>query len=79
MVNRLRRSVSPTLEMSTPSIRIRPEVGSTILKNDSPSVLFPDPVLPRMPTLRLQISLLVLIIYCINSTFSPALISKLRL
>ena len=56
MVKRLRRSVNPIFEVSTPSTRIRPSVASTNLKNDSANVLFPDPVLPRIPTLRLQIS-----------------------
>ena len=54
MVKRLRkkkkrRSVNPIVEMSTPSTRIRPSVDSTNLKNDSANVLFPDPVLPRIP------------------------------
>ena len=34
---------------SLPSIRMRPEVGSTILNNASASVLLPHPVLPAMP------------------------------
>jgi hypothetical protein len=50
IVNRLRKSVSPMLDISTPSTRIRPLVGSTKRNNDSASVLFPEPVLPRMPT-----------------------------
>lgn len=49
MVRRLLRSVSPIFEMSTPSIKILPAVGSTNLKNDNASVLLPDPVLPRIP------------------------------
>ena len=50
MVSLLRRSVKPILEMSNPSMRIRPSVGSTKRKNESAKVLFPDPVRPRTPT-----------------------------
>lgn len=41
--------------MSIPSITIRPLVGSTNLKNDKASVLFPDPVRPRMPIYHLSV------------------------
>lgn len=50
IVNRLLRSVNPILDMSTPSTRILPSVASTNLKNESARVLFPEPVLPRIPT-----------------------------
>lgn len=48
-LNRLRRSVKPTLDRSTPSIKIFPSVASTNLKKDRARVLFPEPVLPRIP------------------------------
>ncbi len=50
MVNRLLRSVNPILEVSIPSTRMRPCVASTKRKKDKASVLFPDPVLPKIPT-----------------------------
>ena len=48
-LNRLRRSVRPTLDRSTPSIKIFPSVASTNRKKDKARVLFPEPVLPRIP------------------------------
>lgn len=50
MVSLLRRSVSPMLAMSRPSMRMRPSTGSTNRKNESARVLLPDPVRPRTPT-----------------------------
>src|SRR5205807_1662942 len=55
MVRRLRRSASPIFAMSIPSITIQPLVGSTNLKNDKASVLFPDPVRPRIPIYDLSV------------------------
>lgn len=46
----LRKSVKPIFEMSTPSMTIFPSVASTNRKNESASVLFPEPVLPSIPT-----------------------------
>lgn len=47
---RLRRSNSPMLQMSTPSMMMLPALGSMTLKRDIISVLLPQPVLPAMPT-----------------------------
>lgn len=43
-------SMSGTLEMSTPSINMVPEKSSIILLRASPTVVFPAPVLPTIPT-----------------------------
>lgn len=45
----LRKSVRPIVEMSMPSMMILPSVASTNRKNESASVLFPEPVLPNTP------------------------------
>ncbi|SRR6266702_1462826 len=50
IVNLLWRSVSPILDISRPSIIIRPSVASTKRKKDNAKVLFPEPVRPKMPT-----------------------------
>jgi hypothetical protein len=50
IVNLLRRSVKPILDISRPSIRIRPVVASTKRKKDNARVLLPEPVRPRIPT-----------------------------
>ena len=50
IVSLLRRSVSPILDISRPSIIIRPPVASTKRKKDNAKVLFPEPVRPKMPT-----------------------------
>jgi hypothetical protein len=50
IVSLLRRSVKPILDISRPSIRIRPVVASTKRKKDNARVLLPEPVRPRMPT-----------------------------
>lgn len=50
MVILLRKSVKPIFEISTPSTTIFPSVASTNRKKESASVLFPEPVLPSIPT-----------------------------
>ncbi len=64
IVSLLRRSVSPILDISRPSIIIRPSVASTKRKKDNAKVLFPEPVRPKMPTYgNSQIGTIVLIGY----------------
>ena len=50
MVNLLLKSVNPIFEMSTPSTKILPSVGSTKRKKDKANVDLPEPVRPRTPT-----------------------------
>ncbi len=60
----LRRSVNPIVDISRPSITIRPSVASTNRKKDNANVLFPEPVRPKMPTYRnTQFATTVLISY----------------
>lgn len=49
IVSLLRRSVNPTVAISTPSTKILPLVASTKRKSDRARVLLPDPVRPRIP------------------------------
>lgn len=45
----LRRSSSPSLLMSTPSIKMAPSLVSIILRRDKNMVDLPEPVLPTTP------------------------------
>ena len=51
LTNRARKSWIPIFEMSTPSIKILPSVGSTNRKILIANVLFPEPVRPNKPIL----------------------------
>lgn len=79
IVSLLRRSVNPTVAMSTPSTNILPSVASTKRKNDRARVLLPDPVRPRIPILIIDELLDYRGKGGRSGTFSPAFTSKLTL
>jgi hypothetical protein len=93
-VSRVRRSVRPIFAMSSPSTTIRPSVASTKRKNESASVLFPEPIFDGHLNERSDSSSLCEYLFCreyryetlshlkareSNNTFSPGLTSNVRL
>ena len=80
IVSLLLRSVRPICEISSPSTRMHPSVASTKRKKDSASVLFPDPVRPRIPTWQTPPEKTSSALKKMTKpTFSPGRIEKLRL